>query len=45
MDLRKLLLARIKQHREHGDEERAARLEDALTHIENADVVEVLEVV
>ncbi len=34
MNLRKLLLARIKEHREHGNEERAHRLEDALRYIE-----------
>jgi hypothetical protein len=34
MTLRKLILVRIKEHREHGNEERAHRLEDALAYID-----------
>jgi hypothetical protein len=34
MNLRKLLLVRIKEHREHGNKERAHKLEDALGYID-----------
>lgn len=34
MTLRKLLLVRIKDHREHGNEERAHKLEDVLRYID-----------
>jgi hypothetical protein len=34
MSLRRLILVRIKEHRERGNEERAHRLEDALRYLE-----------
>jgi hypothetical protein len=34
MNLRKLLLVPIKEHREHGNEERAHKLEDVLRYID-----------
>lgn len=34
MSLCKLILVRIEEHREQGNEERAHRLEDALAYIE-----------
>jgi len=36
MSLRSLVLVRIKEHREIGNEERAHRLEDALAYIDGA---------
>ncbi len=34
MNLRNLILVRIQEHHEHGNEERAHRLEDALRYID-----------